>query len=101
MHNKFLLLFNRNDTKRKNVFTKFKANKVDFIEYDQIFAPLHVNNNHLSLPIIDLYEHNKLKSFIKLLFFKNKLNTYLSFFFTGVYLSYILVLIQYYVMILL
>ena len=49
MHNnKFLLLLvNRNDTERKNVLTKFKANQLDFIEYDQIYVPLHVNNNHL------------------------------------------------------
>ncbi len=46
MHNKFRLLVNNNDTKQKNVFKNFKANKMDFIEYDQIFVPLHVNNNH-------------------------------------------------------
>ncbi len=58
MHNKFWLLVNRNDTEQKNVFNKFKANKIDFIEYDPILVPLHVNNNHRQLPIIDLYEHN-------------------------------------------
>ena len=46
MHNKFCLLVNSNDTERKNVFKKFKANKMDFIEYDQIFLAFHVNNNH-------------------------------------------------------
>ena len=45
MHNKFCLLVNSNDTKRKFVFNNFKAKKMDFIEYDQIFVPLHVNNN--------------------------------------------------------
>ena len=46
MYNKFLLLVNMNDTERKNVFKKFKANKMDFIEYDKMFVPLNVNNNH-------------------------------------------------------
>ena len=46
MHTKVLLLFNRNDTQRKNVVDKFKANKLDFIEFDQIIVPVHVNNNH-------------------------------------------------------
>ena len=46
MHNKFWLLINRNDTERKNVFKKFKTNKIDIIEYDQILVPLHVNNNY-------------------------------------------------------
>jgi Ulp1 family protease len=46
MHNTFWLLDDRNDTERKNVFNKFKANKIDFFEYDIIFVPLHVNNNH-------------------------------------------------------
>ncbi len=46
MHNKFWLLVNSNDTERKNVFNKFKTNKMDFIEYDQVFVPLHLNNNH-------------------------------------------------------
>ena len=45
MHDTFLLLVNKNDTERNNVFKKFKTNKIDFIEYDQIFVPLHVNNN--------------------------------------------------------
>jgi hypothetical protein len=67
MHNKFWLLVKRNDTERKNVFKKIKANKMDYIEYDQIFVPLHVNNNHLELPINDLYEHNGLKIFYKII----------------------------------
>jgi hypothetical protein len=46
MHNKIWLLVDINDTKRKNVFNKFKPNKMDFIEYDQIIVPLHVNNDH-------------------------------------------------------
>ncbi len=47
MHNIFWLLASKNDTEQKNDFNKFKANKMDFIEYDQIFSPLHVvNNNH-------------------------------------------------------
>ena len=46
MHNTFWLLDDRNDTERKNVFNKFKANNIDFFEYDIIFVPLHVNNNH-------------------------------------------------------
>ncbi len=46
MQNKFWLLVNKNGTERKNVFNKFKTNKTDFIEYDHIFVPLHVNNNH-------------------------------------------------------
>ena len=46
MHNTFWLLVNKNDTKRKNVFKNFKTNKIGIIEYDQIFVPLHVNNNH-------------------------------------------------------
>ncbi len=45
MHNKFVLLINMNDTKRKNVINKFKTNRMDIIEYDQIFIPLHVNND--------------------------------------------------------
>ena len=47
MHTKVWLLVNKNDTQRKNVFNKFKANKImDFIEYDQIIDPINVNNNH-------------------------------------------------------
>jgi len=47
MHTKIWLLVNMNDTQRKNVFNNtFKANKMDFIEYDQIIVPIHVNNNH-------------------------------------------------------
>ena len=46
MHNKFWLLINKNDTERKNIFRKFKTNKIDIIDYDQIFVPLHVNKNH-------------------------------------------------------
>jgi hypothetical protein len=45
MDNKFWLLVNSYGTKRKNILSKFKANKMDFIEYDQIFVTLHVNNN--------------------------------------------------------
>ena len=58
MHIKFRLLVNNNDAERKNDFKNLKANKMDFIEYDQIFVPLNVNNNHWLLPIIDLHEHN-------------------------------------------
>jgi len=43
MHTKVWLLVNMNDTQRKNVFNKFKANKMDFIEYDQIIVPIYVN----------------------------------------------------------
>ena len=46
LHNKFWLLAISNDTERKNVFNKFNANKINFIQYDQIlFVPLHINNN--------------------------------------------------------
>ena len=47
MYTKVWLLVNMNDTQRNNVFNKFKANKMNFIEYDQIIVPIHVNNNHL------------------------------------------------------
>ncbi len=46
MHTKVWLLVNTNDTQRKNVFHKIEANKMDFIKYDQIIVPIHVNNNH-------------------------------------------------------
>ena len=54
---------------------------MDFIEYHQIFVPLHVNNNHSQLPIIDLYEHNGLKIFYKNIVIWNKISAYLSGFF--------------------
>ncbi len=80
MHNKSWLLVNSNDTERKNVFNKFKANKMDFIEYDQIFVPLHVNNNQWQLPIIDLHEHIGLKIFY-LIILKQNYYEFLCFFF--------------------
>ena len=46
MHTKVWLLVNMNDTQRKNVFKIFKANKMDFVEYDQRIVPFHVNDNH-------------------------------------------------------
>jgi hypothetical protein len=46
MHNKSWLLINRNDTERKNIFKKYNTNRIDIIDYDQIFVPLHVNKNH-------------------------------------------------------
>jgi len=46
MHTKVWLLVNMNDTQRKNVFNKIKANKMGFNEYDQIIVPTHVNKNH-------------------------------------------------------
>ncbi len=46
MHTKVWGLVNKNDTQRKKVLKKFKANKMDVIEYDQIIFPIHVNNNH-------------------------------------------------------
>ena len=46
MHAKVWLLINMNDTQLKNVFNTFKAHKMDFIEYDQIIIPIHINNNH-------------------------------------------------------
>jgi ABC-type xylose transport system substrate-binding protein len=46
MHTKVWLLGIMNETQRKNVFNKFKANKMDFIEYDQIIVSIHVNKNH-------------------------------------------------------
>ena len=101
MHHKVWLLVNMNNTQEKDVVNKFKANKMDIIEYDQIIVPIHVNNNHRKLKIIDLYENYGLQNFHKFVVIL-KLNYYIFFcyYFTGVYLSYILVLIQYYVMIL-
>ena len=46
MHKKNSLLVNMNDIERRNVFKTIKANKMNLIKYDQIFVPLHVNNNH-------------------------------------------------------
>jgi len=46
MHTKVWLLVNRNDSQRTKVIKTFKADKIDLIEYDQIIAPIHVNNNH-------------------------------------------------------
>jgi len=46
MHINVWLLVNINDTQRRNVYNKFKANKIDFIEFEQIIVPIHVNNNH-------------------------------------------------------
>ncbi len=63
MHNKFWLLVNSKNTQRKHVFNKFKTNKMYFIEYDQIFVPLHLHNNHWLLPIVILYKHYGLKIF--------------------------------------
>jgi len=40
MHTKVWLLVNMNDTQRKNVLKEFKSNKLDFIEYDKIIAPV-------------------------------------------------------------
>ena len=64
MHTKVWLLVKRNDTQRKNVFKTFKANKMDFIEYDQIIIPIHINNNHwYKVKIIDLYNSLRVKMF--------------------------------------
>ena len=53
MHTKVRLLVNKNDAHRMDVLLKtFKAKKMEFIEYDQINFPIHVNNNHGKLPII-------------------------------------------------
>ncbi len=46
MHTKVWLLVNINDTQRNNVLKNFKANKMDFIEYDQIIVSIHVKDNH-------------------------------------------------------
>ena len=46
MHTKVWLLINMNDTQQKKVFEKIKANKMDFIEYDQIIVPIHFNDSH-------------------------------------------------------
>ena len=53
MHTNVWLLVNNNDTQRRNGCNKFKANKIDFIEYEQIIVPIHFNDNHWQLPIID------------------------------------------------
>ena len=63
MHTKVWLLVNKNDTQRKNVLIFFKANKMDFIEYDKIIVPIHVNNYHWKLPIIVLYNSLRAKIF--------------------------------------
>ena len=36
MHNKFWLLINRNETERKNIFIKFKTNKIHIIESPRV-----------------------------------------------------------------
>jgi len=63
MHTKVWLLVKKNDTQRKNNFKNFKGNKVDFIEYNQIIFPIHVNNNHWLLPIINIYNNLRVKIF--------------------------------------
>jgi len=57
MHTKVWLLVNMNGTQRKHVFIKFKAKKMDFLEYDQIIVPIYVNNNHWLFHITDLYKN--------------------------------------------
>jgi Ulp1 family protease len=69
MHNTFWLLDNRNNTERKNVLNKFKANKIDIFEYDIIFVPLHINNNHWYTNNCFFMNIINLESFTKLLLF--------------------------------
>jgi len=46
MHGKVWLLVNKNDSQRKNVLKKIKANKMDLIEYYKIIVPINVSINN-------------------------------------------------------